>query len=102
MSDLFWQSLGANLFSIATVFVGGVWAWAKISSRSKANTHIAKEARDEAAALRKEFHDFKLQVAKEYASLQLIEGFRDQIMTEFHALRDRVDRVLDRQNGKGG
>lgn len=96
MTETLQQMMVANLATIVMAIAGGIWAWARISNRSKANTHIAKEARDKAEAVEKDLAAFKLEAAKDYASNKLIETLGGKIMDEIHSLRDRVDRVLDR------
>lgn len=67
--------------------IGGVWKYLQVQIASNAEK-LGQTERDLAA--------FKLQVAREYATMSVIKNIEERILAAVERLGDRLDRVIDR------
>ena len=126
-----WEIGFGNVVTLLVMLAGGVYTYFDIRARSIANTAAIvdaretaekaiaqvrawaaeeiKEAKDEAAeakiraeAANMALNEFRIEVAREYASKELIREITSNITTELHRLGDRIDSWLERASRVDG
>lgn len=77
-----------GIVTLASILASVAAAWA-LTRRS------AEQAESKASAVERDLADFKLEVAKNYASHNSLMAALKPLLDEMHQLRDRIDRMID-------
>jgi flavin-dependent dehydrogenase len=86
-------------FTLQVLLAGGGIV-ASIAASYGAVRAIVNRTEAKAEGTAKELSDFKIEVAKTYASHDNMKAVIKPLLDEMHALRDRIDRLIDRSRGE--
>lgn len=88
-----WEITFGFLSFIATISVGVLFPWMRSIQQGHKDSMITlKEGMDE---LNKELTDFRITVAKEYASAAMVASIREEVLQRMDKLADKLDGIRD-------
>jgi cobalamin biosynthesis protein CobD/CbiB len=94
---MFDQAISITDVTIITGVITGIWVvWQHFTSTLRG---LTKERREQYDALKSELNEFKIHVAKEYASRDTIAAMEDRIHDAVAHLAARLDKIIDRLSG---
>lgn len=99
MTSVDWNTVsGVGVLALAAL--SGLGGWHARAIKGEGAASSAKEAHARIDVLAKEQSDFKTEVARDYASVRLLDQMEGRVVSAINRLGDRLDRALDRTPGK--
>lgn len=84
------------ILALAVTVIGGGTAWVLRFGRIEAAAEVAREARAETEKLAKELAEFKVDVARNYATAAMVAAVESSVVAAINRLGDRMDRIFER------
>jgi hypothetical protein len=85
---------------LALAALSGLGGWHARAIKGEGAATSAKEAHVRVDSLAKALGEFKTEVAREYASVRLLDQMEARVVSAINRLGDRLDRAIDRAPGK--
>ena len=83
-----------DIFAIAVIIIGFITGYVRLQMRVSQNARAAEDAIRVAREARDLVHAFRVDVAKEYASAQMLRDVDNRVGGAIQSLSDRIDEVL--------
>lgn len=75
--------------------LGGLVAWVVRFTKAESSSETAREALRKTESLEKELSDFRVAVARDYATAAMVAAVEGRVVAAIDRLGDRLDRILE-------
>ena len=83
------------LTALAVTALGGGVAWVLRFGKAESAVDVATRAQAAADAISKELAEFRIEVARDYATTSTLASVERAVTEAFNRLSDRIDRLLE-------